>query len=185
MEPEVYIDGSLYPKSKAKISVYDHGLLYGDGIFEGIRVYSGRIFRFKEHIDRLYESARAIKLRISLSREELEQAVVDTVKANGMKDAYIRLVVTRGVGDLGIDPKKCSVSSVIIIVDKITLYDEKLYQQGIAIITASTRRISPDQPAREKSQLPQQHNSENGGRPGRCAGKPDAQCRRLCLRMQR
>ena len=144
MEPEVYIDGSLYPKSKAKISVYDHGLLYGDGIFEGIRVYSGRIFRFKEHIDRLYESARAIKLRISLSREELEQAVVDTVKANGMKDAYIRLVVTRGVGDLGIDPKKCSVSSVIIIVDKITLYDEKLYQQGIAIITASTRRISPD-----------------------------------------
>jgi len=144
MEPEVYIDGCLYPKSKAKISVYDHGLLYGDGIFEGIRVYSGRIFRFKEHIDRLYESAKAIRLRIPLSREELEQAVVDTVKANGMKDAYIRLVVTRGAGDLGIDPKKCSVGSVIIIVDKIKLYDEKLYQQGIAIITASTRRISPD-----------------------------------------
>jgi len=144
MEPKVYIDGTLYPKSEAKISVYDHGLLYGDGVFEGIRVYSGRIFRFTEHLDRLYESAAAIRLRIPLSREELEQAVVDTVKANGMRDAYIRLVVTRGKGDLGIDPKRCPESSIIIIVDEIQLYDEKLYQQGIAIVTASTRRISPD-----------------------------------------
>jgi branched-chain amino acid aminotransferase len=144
MEPKVYIDGTLYPKSEAKISVYDHGLLYGDGIFEGIRVYSGRIFRLKEHVDRLHESAAGIRLQIPLGRKELEQAVLDTVKANGMKDAYIRLVVTRGKGDLGLDPKKCSGSSIIIIVDEIQLYDEKLYQQGIAIITASTRRISPD-----------------------------------------
>ncbi len=144
MEPKVYIDGTLYPKSEAKINVFDHGLLYGDGVFEGIRLYSGRIFRFAEHMDRLYESAEVIKLQIPLSREELEQAVVDTVKANGMRDAYIRLVVTRGEGDLGIDPKKCSRSSIIIIVDKIQLYDEKLYKEGIPIITASTRRISPD-----------------------------------------
>ncbi len=144
MEPKVYIDGTLYPKSKAKISVFDHGLLYGDGVFEGIRLYSGRIFRFAEHMDRLYESAAVIRLQIPVSREELEQAVVDTVKANDIMDAYIRLVVTRGEGDLGIDPKKCSRSSIIIIVDKIQLYDEKLYKEGIPIITASTRRISPD-----------------------------------------
>lgn len=144
MEPKVYIDGTLYPKSAAKISVYDHGLLYGDGVFEGIRVYSGRIFRLKKHIDRLYESAAGIRLQIPVSREELEQAVIDTVKANGMVDVYIRLVVTRGEGDLGIDPKNCSRSSVIIIVDQIQLYGEKLYQEGIQIITASTRRISPD-----------------------------------------
>jgi len=144
MEPKVYIDGTLYPKSEAKISVFDHGLLYGDGVFEGIRVYSGRIFRFAEHMERLYEGAEVIRLQIPLSRQKLEQAVVDTVKANGMSDAYIRLVVTRGEGDLGIDPKKCSRSSIIIIVDKIQLYDEKLYQVGIQIITASARRISPD-----------------------------------------
>lgn len=144
MEPKVYIDGTLYPKSEAKISVFDHGLLYGDGVFEGIRLYSGRIFRFAEHMDRLYEGAAVIRLQIPLSRQKLEQEVVDTVKANGMRDAYIRLVVTRGEGDLGIDPKKCSRSSIIIIVDKIQLYDEKLYKEGIPIITASTRRISPD-----------------------------------------
>ncbi len=144
MEPKVYIDGTLYPKSEAKINVFDHGLLYGDGVFEGIRVYSGRIFRFAEHMERLYEGAEVIRLQIPLSRQKLEQAVVDTVKANGMRDAYIRLVVTRGEGDLGIDPKKCSRSSIIIIVDKIQLYDEKLYKEGIPIITASTRRISPD-----------------------------------------
>ena len=143
MEPKVYIDGTLYPKSEAKISVYDHGLLYGDGVFEGIRVYSGRIFRLKEHLDRLHESAAGIRLQIPLSREELEQAVLDTVKANGMEDAYIRLVITRGEGDLGLDPAKCPKSSIIIIVDGIQLYDEKFYQQGIEIITASTRRISP------------------------------------------
>ncbi|MFH1070383.1 MAG: branched-chain-amino-acid transaminase [Candidatus Glassbacteria bacterium] len=144
MEPKVYIDGKLYPKSEARISVFDHGLLYGDGVFEGIRVYSGRIFRFTEHIDRLYDSAAGINLDLPISREELEQAVIDTVKANGLKDSYIRLVVTRGAGDLGLDPRKCSKGTVIVIVDKIQLYAERLYQEGIPIITASTRRIAPD-----------------------------------------
>lgn len=144
METKVYVDGTIYPKSKAKISVYDHGLLYGDGVFEGIRVYSGHIFRFKEHMDRLYESATCIRLEIPLPRKEVEKAVIDTVKANGLRDAYIRLVITRGVGDLGLDPNKCGRGSIIIIVDKIKLYDDLLYQKGIKVITASTRRISPD-----------------------------------------
>ncbi|MBN2289882.1 MAG: branched-chain-amino-acid transaminase [Candidatus Glassbacteria bacterium] len=144
MEPKVYIDGELYPKSEAKISVFDHGLLYGDGVFEGIRIYSGRIFRFKAHIDRLYDSAKSIGLAIPLSRSRMDEAVVDTVRANGFRDAYIRLVVTRGVGDLGLDPKKCKIGSVIIIVDKIQLYPEELYRQGIKVITAATRRVSPD-----------------------------------------
>ncbi len=144
MEPKVYIDGRLYPKSEAKISVFDHGLLYGDGIFEGLRVYSGRIFRYKEHMDRLFESARIIRLKLPLERAELERAVEDTVRSNGVRDAYIRLVVTRGSGDLGIDPRKCGQSTLIIIVDKITVYDEELYAQGIPIITSSTRRIRPD-----------------------------------------
>jgi branched-chain amino acid aminotransferase len=144
MEPKVYIDGELYPKSEAKISVYDHGLLYGDGVFEGIRIYSGRIFRFKEHIERLYQSARSIALDIPLKRESLEKALRDTVIANGMRDGYIRLVVTRGVGDLGLDPVKCKKGSVIIIVDKIQLYPEKVYQEGIKVVIAATRRLSPD-----------------------------------------
>lgn len=144
MEPKVYIDGELYPKSRAKVSVYDHGLLYGDGVFEGIRIYSGRIFRFVEHMDRLYESARSIRLEIPISREELEKAVIDTVRENGLRDGYIRLVVTRGVGDLGLDPKKCGKGSIIVIADKIQLYPEKLYQEGITVITASTRRPKPD-----------------------------------------
>ncbi len=144
MEPKVYIDGKLYPKSEAKISVFDHGLLYGDGVFEGIRVYSGRIFRFAQHIDRLYESANSIGLAIPLNRGEMDKAVIDTVKTNGFREAYIRLVVTRGVGDLGIDPKKCKKGTVIIIVDKIQLYPERLYKEGIKVVTAATRRFSPD-----------------------------------------
>ncbi|MEA1996656.1 MAG: branched-chain-amino-acid transaminase [Gemmatimonadota bacterium] len=143
MEPQVYIDGTIYSKSEAKISVYDHGLLYGDGVFEGIRVYSGRVFRFREHIDRLYQSAAGIGLTVPMSRPELEEAIEDTVRASGFREAYIRLVVTRGVGDLGLDPLKCGRGSVIIIVDTIQLYDEKLYTEGIRIVTASTRRISP------------------------------------------
>jgi len=143
MEPQVYIDGKYYPKSEAKISVFDHGLLYGDGVFEGIRIYAGRIFRFREHMDRLYQSASSIRLEIPLERAELERAVTETVRLNGLREAYIRLVVTRGVGDLGLDPKKCGKGSVVVIVDKIQLYPEKLYQEGIPIITASTRRIAP------------------------------------------
>ena len=106
-ELQVYIDGQYYPKSQAKISVYDHGFLYGDGVFEGIREYNGVVFKLKEHIDRLYRSAHAITLQIPLTKEEMIQAVVETLRKNKMKDSYIRLVVSRGVGDLGLDPRKC------------------------------------------------------------------------------
>ena len=134
---KVYINGKFFDKADAKISVYDHGLLYGDGVFEGIRVYGGKIFEIKAHIDRLYDSAKAIRLEIPLSREEFRAALEQTVAANAMADAYIRAIVTRGVGNLGIDPKKCSNPSVIIIVDRIQVYPQETYAKGISIITAS------------------------------------------------
>ena len=117
----VYIDGQFLAKSDAKISVFDHGLLYGDGVFEGIRSYNGRVFKLDEHLKRLYESAKAILLNISLSVEEMEAAVLATLRENNLRDAYIRLIVTRGEGDLGLDPDKCPKSSTIIIADTITL----------------------------------------------------------------
>jgi branched-chain amino acid aminotransferase len=137
----IYVDGKLVPKEEAKVSVFDHGLLYGDGVFEGIRVYDGNIFKLEEHIKRLFESSKTLWLEIPMSLEELERATVETVAANGMRDAYIRLVVTRGVGDLGIDPEKCKVPTVFIIVSTISLYPQKFYEEGIPLITASTRRI--------------------------------------------
>src|SRR5512145_2387420 len=106
-ERQIYIDGEYYPKSQAKISVYDHGFLYGDGVFEGIRAYNGSVFKLKEHVDRLYRSAHAITLKIPLTKEEMVHAVVGTLRKNKMKDSYIRLIVSRGVGDLGLDPRKC------------------------------------------------------------------------------
>lgn len=140
----VYIDGRFYNRDDAKISVYDHGLLYGDGIFEGIRIYKGEIFRLKDHLERLYQSAKAICLSVPLDMGEMEAAVNKTVKKSGKQDGYIRLVVTRGEGSLGIDPGKCKKSTVIIIVDDIQLYPAEYYKKGIRIITASSRRISPD-----------------------------------------
>ena len=137
---QVYIDGKFFPQSKANVSVYDHGFLYGDGVFEGIRIYNDNIFMLDEHINRLYDSAKAIKLIIPLSKVELRNAVTQTHKVNGLKDGYIRLIVTRGVGDLGIDPGKCPKPSIIIIVNKITLYPGELYKKGMEIITASTQR---------------------------------------------
>ncbi len=137
----VYVDGKLVPKEEAKISVYDHGFLYGDGIFEGIRAYSGNIFRLQEHIERLYQSAKTIDLEIPLTAAELTQATLDTVAANGMRDCYIRLVISRGRGDLGIDPGNCEKATVVIIVDKIKLYPPEVYDHGIALVTASIRRI--------------------------------------------
>jgi len=137
----VYIDGKLLPKEDAKISVFDHGYLYGDGVFEGIRVYQGNIFRLREHLDRLYESAQTIALQIPLTREQLEAATVETVAANGLRDCYIRLVVSRGYGDLGIDPGKCPKPTVVIIVATIALYPEESYTAGIKLITSSVRRI--------------------------------------------
>ncbi len=143
MAPKIYINGKFYSKEDAKISVYDHGLLYGDGVFEGMRTYSGKVFRLVEHIDRLYESARAILLTIPMSKQDLIDAVKKTVELSGLRDSYIRLVVTRGAGSLGLDPNRTSDPQIIIIVDLIALYDRKYYDEGLKIITASTIRNHP------------------------------------------
>jgi branched-chain amino acid aminotransferase len=144
MNPKIYINGKFYDKADAKISVYDHGLLYGDGVFEGIRAYSGRVFRLKQHVDRLYHSALGIHLQIPMKREEMASAIVDTLAHNKLADAYIRLVVTRGAGSLGLDPRKTSDPQVIIIADKISLYPEELYEHGLKIVTAATTRNHPN-----------------------------------------
>jgi len=140
---KVYINGKFYDKEEAKISVFDHGLLYGDGVFEGIRSYNHRVFKLKEHIDRLYNSAKAIMLEIPMSKQEMEKAIIETLKVNNLSDAYIRVVVTRGAGDLGLDPRKCKSPSVIIITDKIVLYPQEYYENGLELITVSTRRNLP------------------------------------------
>jgi len=142
---KVYINGKFYEKEEAKISVFDHGLLYGDGVFEGIRAYNGLVFKLKEHIERLFESAHSIMLKIPLTKDELIKAVIATLKENKLKDAYIRLVVTRGEGDLGLDPRKCTKgASIIIIADKIVLYPERFYREGLKIITVPTVRNLPE-----------------------------------------
>ena len=144
---EVYINGKFYDKKDAKISVFDHGLLYGDGVFEGIRAYNRLVFKLREHIDRLFESAHTIMLKIPLTKEQMVKAVVLTLKENNLKDAYIRLVVTRGEGDLGLDPRKCAGhATLIIIADKIALYpdQDKLYKNGLEIITVPTIRNLPE-----------------------------------------
>ena len=137
---KIYIDGKYYDEGQAKISVFDHGLLYGDGIFEGIRAYHGRIFRLKEHIDRLYRSAKAILLTVPVSPADLTRAVVETCRENNVRDGYIRLVVTRGVGTLGLNPNRCHNPSVIIIAGKIQLYPPEFYDKGMEIITVPTVR---------------------------------------------
>ena len=140
MPLQIYISGKLYNKEDAKISVYDHGLLYGDGVFEGMRSYGGKVFRLEEHLVRLWSSARAILLEIPISREELAKAVNETLKVNGITDGYIRLVVTRGAGSLGLDPNRTADPQVIIITDHIALYPAEFYEKGLEIITASTLR---------------------------------------------
>lgn len=140
----VYISGEFVPQSEAKVSVFDHGFLYGDGIFEGLRVYSGNIFKCREHLIRLYESAKSIMLDIPMTIEEIEDAVVETVRINQLHDAYIRLVVSRGKGDLGLDPFSCSLAEVIIIVDQVRLFPPELYEKGLEIVTVPTRRNTPD-----------------------------------------
>ncbi|MBI5202262.1 MAG: branched-chain-amino-acid transaminase [Elusimicrobia bacterium] len=142
---KIYIDGRLYDKDDAKVSVFDHGLLYGDGIFEGIRAYNGRVFCLREHLAWLFNSAKGIHLEMPWSKHEVETAILDTIRANGLKDAYIRVVVTRGVGDLGLDMRKCKRASLIVIADKIALYPESVYKKGLELITSSLRRLSPDQ----------------------------------------
>lgn len=143
MSRQIYISGKFVPQEDAKISVYDHGLLYGDGVFEGLRSYHGKVFRLKEHIERLYESARAIWLEIPITQEAMRDAVVESVRVNKIEDGYIRLVVTRGAGTLGLDPNRCSNPQVIIIADTISLYPQELYEKGLEIVTVSVQRMSP------------------------------------------
>jgi len=140
---KIWIDGKLYDKADAKISVYDHGLLYGDGVFEGIRVYSGRIFECEAHLDRFWDSAKAIRLTLPVSREQLRTAMEETVRANGFRDCYVRVVATRGPGDLGIDPRKSPRPSLFIIADLISVYPREMYEKGMSLITSSVIRNHP------------------------------------------
>ena len=140
----VYIDGKYYEKKDAKVSVYDHGLLYGDGIFEGIRIYSGNIFKLDAHLERLYESAKTIMLNIPLNLKEMKDACISTVRKSGLRDGYIRLMVTRGLGDLGLDPRKCPKATVIIIVDIIKMFPEHFYTKGLEVATVPTVRNMAD-----------------------------------------
>lgn len=143
MSRQIYISGKFVPQEDAKISVFDHGLLYGDGVFEGLRSYGGKVFRLREHIVRLYESAKAIWLTIPMSQDEMCDAVSESVRVNKIDDGYIRLVVTRGAGTLGLDPNRCSNPQVIIIADAISLYPKELYEKGLEIITVSVQRMHP------------------------------------------
>jgi len=141
---KVYVNGELVPMEEAKVSVFDHGYLYGDGVFEGIRAYGGRLFTFQEHIDRLYASAAAIELTIPLTKEQFKAAVVETLEANNLKDAYVRAVVSRGEGTLGLNPRLCEKPTVVIITDSIALYPKELYENGLEVVTVSTIRNHPN-----------------------------------------
>ena len=143
MALKIWLNGKLVDEADAKVSVFDHGLLYGDGVFEGIRVYSGKIFELEAHIARLYESAKVLRLDILMSKKEIIRAIEETIAANGVIDGYIRLVVTRGVGDLGLNPLVCENSTVFIIADSIQLYPEELYEKGMKVISATTVRSHP------------------------------------------
>jgi branched-chain amino acid aminotransferase len=149
----VYIDGGYFPKSQAKVSVYDHGFLYGDGVFEGIREYNGIVFKLKEHVDRLYRSAHAITLKIPLTKEEMIQAVVETLRKNKLRDSYVRLIVTRGVGDLGLDPRKCPKPSVIIITDTISIRAGDAKETGVTTMLSWVRRNPVDATTHEIKSL--------------------------------
>src|SRR4030066_2020883 len=152
-EPLIYIDGEYYPKSQAKISVFDPGLLYGDGVFEGIRAYNGIVFKLKEHIDRLYQSAHAMMLQIPATKAQVIEAVLETLRKNKMKDAYVRLVVTRGVGDLGLDPRKCCTATVIVIADHIALHEGVAKTHGITTLVSWVRRDPVDGTSHEIKSL--------------------------------
>jgi len=142
-EAKIYIDGKFYSEANAKISVFDHGLLYGDGIFEGIRFYNGRVFRLEEHLQRLWDSARSICLEIPMTMQDMTEAVLETIRQNRLRDGYIRLLVTRGIGNLGLNPTQCKAPSVIIIAATIALYHEDFYRKGLTIVTCATRRSNP------------------------------------------
>ena len=139
----IYIDGKFYGEGDAKISVFDHGLLYGDGIFEGIRFYNSRVFRLEEHLERLWDSARSILLEIPMSQRAMTEALLETIRQNDLREGYIRLIVTRGVGNLGLNPEQCKAPSVIIITAQIALYPEAVYRNGLSVVTCATRRTNP------------------------------------------
>lgn len=143
-EQWIFLNGEFVPKHEAKVSVYDHGYLYGDGVFEGIRIYSGNVFRLKEHLVRLFESAKSILLEIPYTLEELTELVAETIRKNQLSDGYIRLVVSRGAGNLGLDPASCPVATVVIIAEQLALFPAEFYETGIPIITVATRRNRPD-----------------------------------------
>jgi branched-chain amino acid aminotransferase len=152
-EPLVYIDGQFVPKSKAAISVFDHWLLYGDGVFEGIRVYNGCIFKLEEHLDRLYASAHSLMLKIPLDRKQMRDVIIETLNRNSARDAYIRLVVTRGVGDLGVDPRKCSKPTLVIIVGNITVIPKEVVEKGLRVMITWVRRDPVDGTSHEVKSL--------------------------------
>jgi branched-chain amino acid aminotransferase len=152
-EPLVYVDGQYYPKSEAKISVFDHGFLYGDGVFEGIRAYNGIVFKLKEHVGRLFQSAHVMALRIPLTKEQLVDAVVETLRKNNLKDAYIRLVVSRGAGDLGLDPRKCPKPTIVIIAGAIVLHGNEAKEKGITTLISWVRRHPVDSTSHEIKSL--------------------------------
>lgn len=140
---QIYLNGQIVPSEQAVVSVFDHGFLYGDGVFEGIRVYDGMVFRLDDHLERLYDSSKSILMQIPLAYEDMASAVLDTVRANGLTNGYIRLVVSRGPGDLGLDPRNCSKPTIVIIADAIQLFPEEFYENGLKIVTVPTRRNSP------------------------------------------
>jgi branched-chain amino acid aminotransferase len=142
-EATIYIDGKFFPESEAKISVFDHGLLYGDGVFEGIRFYHSRVFRLEEHLERLWDSARSICLDVPISGAEMTEALLETIRKNDMREGYIRLLLTRGVGNLGLNPAQCKKPSVIIIAAAIALYPKEMYEKGLSVVTCATRRTNP------------------------------------------
>ena len=152
-EPLVYVDGQYYPKSEAKISVFDHGFLYGDGVFEGIRAYNGIVFKLKEHVGRLFQSAHVMTLQIPLMKEQLVDAVVETLRKNNLKDAYIRLVVSRGAGDLGLDPRKCPKPTIVIIAGAIVLHGNEAKEKGITTLISWVRRHPVDSTSHEIKSL--------------------------------
>ncbi len=142
-DAKIYVDGKFYSEADAKISVFDHGLLYGDGVFEGIRFYNGRVFRLEEHLQRLWDSARSICLEVPMTKRDMTEAVLETIRQNHLRDGYIRLLVTRGIGNLGLNPTQCKSPSVIIIAATIALYHEDFYRKGLTIVTCATRRSNP------------------------------------------
>ncbi len=141
---KIYLDGKFVDEEEAKVSVFDHGFLYGDGVFEGIRAYHNSVFRLKDHVDRLYDSAKAVNMEIPVNKEQMSEIILESCRQNGLKDAYIRVVVSRGKGDLGLDPRKCSVPTIVCIASSISIYPEEMYEKGLDVITVPTRRNGPE-----------------------------------------